>query len=434
LTRASARFVILSEAKDLDATSDTMLAIEPRPLPLVTGAPRAASASVAGARPLRVLYVSDVFFPRVNGVSTSIESFRRELVRAGHEVVVVAPRYGDEQVDTGVVRVPARKVLLDPEDRMLHARGVLRALPAIGRFDLVHVQTPFVAHWAGVRAARRANVPLVLTYHTHFEEYLHHYVPFAPRPLLAWIARAASRTQCHQAARVIVPSPTFHEVLRGYGVKTPITVLPTGLPEAAFVPGDGAAFRRRHLIAADRPVMLNVGRMAHEKNLPFLLDVAVAVRAEQPDALLVMAGEGPARAALARRAAELGLGDSVLWVGYLDRETELLDCYRAADAFVFASRTETQGLVLLEAMAQETPVVSTAVLGTRDVLASGEGALVAPEHVAPFAALVLRLLRERTLRETIGAAGRAHVEQCWSAAASAARLVELYREIAASFG
>jgi glycosyltransferase involved in cell wall biosynthesis len=387
------------------------------------------------SHPLRALYVSDVFFPRVNGVSTSIESFRRELAANGHEVVVVAPRYGGEPELPGIIRLPARVVPLDPEDRMLHARAVLRLVPELaGRFDLVHIQTPFVAHWAGARLARRLGLPLVLTYHTHFEEYLHHYVPFLPRPLLRALARTMSRRQCHQAAAVIVPSTAFHEVLRGYGVRTPLNVLPTGLADESFAHADGAAFRRTHGIEAGRPVILNVGRMAHEKNLAFLLEVTAALAPRVPGLLLVMAGEGPARAGLERRARELGVGDSVLWVGYLSRERKLLDCYRAADVFVFASRTETQGLVLLEAMAQRVPVVSTAVLGTRDVLAAGEGALVSEEDVEEFAGKVLRLLRDPVLRASLGEAGRAHARERWSSAACAARLAALYAEVVASHG
>ena len=343
---------------------------------------------------------------------------------------MVAPRYGDEAETPGVLRIPSRRVIVDPEDRMLHARAVLRLAPELaGRFDLVHVQTPFVAHWTGVRLARRLGLPLLLTYHTHFEEYLHHYVRFLPRPLLRALARTVSRAQCHQAAAVVVPSSAFHEVLRGYGVRTPLVVIPTGLPASAFELGDGAAFRRAHGIDPRRPVILNVGRMAHEKNLPFLLEVTAALVRRVPDLLLVMAGEGPARPTLERRAAELGIAGAVRWVGYLSRERALLDCYRAADAFVFASRTETQGLVLLEAMAQAVPVVSTAVLGTRDVLAAGDGALVSAEEVEAFAAHVLRLLDDPALRAELGEAGRAHARERWSAEACAARLAALYAEV-----
>ena len=165
---------------------------------------------------MRILYLSDVYFPRVNGVSTSIDSFRDELVNAGHEVLLVAPSYGSESVASGVLRVRARRVWFDPEDRMLRARDVLALEPALraARPQLVHVQTPFVAHLTGVRLARRLGVPLVASYHTYFEDYLHHYVPLLPRVALRALARQASRVQCNQAQTVIVSSTALPVVSR----------------------------------------------------------------------------------------------------------------------------------------------------------------------------------------------------------------------------
>ena len=116
------------------------------------------------------------------------------------------------------------------------------------------------------------------------------------------------------------------------------------------------------------------------------------------------------------------------FAGYLERDTELLDCYAAADVFVFASRTETQGLVLLEAMAQGTPVVSTAELGTRSILVAGSGALVVPEEQAPFAAAVVRVLQDAELRAELGARGRAYA-RTWSSATMAQRLAGIYCEL-----
>src|SRR5690606_38252410 len=149
-------------------------------------------------KPLRVLMVSDVYFPRVNGVSTSIETFRESLADNGVEVRLVAPRYADEPDVPGIVRVPGRKVPRDPEDRIAGWRGMHRAALA-GAADcaLVHIQTPFVAHYAGVAVARQHGLPRVLTYHTLFEEYLHHYAPFLPGAMLRGLARKLSRAQCN---------------------------------------------------------------------------------------------------------------------------------------------------------------------------------------------------------------------------------------------
>ncbi len=153
--------------------------------------------------------------------------------------------------------------------------------------------------------------------------------------------------------------------------------------------------------------------------------------AQVPEALLVIAGEGPAREPLRAQVAALGLTERVHFAGYLERDSALLDCYAAADVFVFASRTETQGLVLLEAMAQGVPVVSTAEMGTRSILVPHSGALVVPEQEAAFAAAVVRVLTDPGLREGLGARGRMYA-RTWSSAAMARRLIALYREVCAA--
>ena len=178
--------------------------------------------------------------------------------------------------------------------------------------------------------------------------------------------------------------------------------------------------------------MLLVGRVAYEKNIGFLLRVLAAVRASVPNVLFVIAGEGPARETLRRQVANDGVADNVLFVGYLDRNTELRDCYRAADVFVFASRTETQGLVLLESLALGVPVVSTAVLGTKEVLQGAVGAIVVEEDVEEFAAAVTRVLTQPNLRATLAAAAREFVVARWSSSEMARRLMRLYGELRAN--
>ncbi|MDG4584511.1 MAG: glycosyltransferase [Candidatus Competibacter sp.] len=378
--------------------------------------------------------LSDVYFPRVNGVSTSIQTFRRELQRLGHEIWVVAPEYGQPaEEEDGISRVPSRRVLFDPEDRMMRPGPLDRRLRALdgGRFDLVHVQTPFVAHYAGLRLARRWSVPCVETYHTFFEEYLFHYLPVLPKNAWRAVARLFSRRQCNRLDGLVVPSRAMREALERYGVRAAMRVIPTGMPQDAFREGDGQAFRARHGIAASQPTLVFVGRVAFEKNIEFLLDVVRALKqTRHPDIVLIVAGEGPAEGRLHRLAGELGVRDNLRFVGYLARGADLASCYRAGDVFVFASRTETQGLVLLEAMSLGVPVVSTAVMGTRDILEAGKGALVAAEEVADFAAQVRRLLDDAALRRRLGQEGREYARH-WAADGPAQALLAFYEQIRA---
>lgn len=314
---------------------------------------RVDTAGLMEERKLRVLMISDVYFPRVNGVSTSIQSFRDALAAHGVHVTLVAPDYPGAGAEADVIRLPSRTIPRDPEDRLMHwsaLAGLDRRL-AGADFHLVHIQTPFAAHYAGVRYARRHQLPCVTTYHTHFEEYLFHYIPLIPRPALRGVARLLARRQCNALDAVVVPSMAMAETLRGYGVTAPLRVLPTGLPATQFIRGNGAAFREQFGIGRERQVALFVGRAAHEKNIGFLLQAVAIARRQRPALMLVIAGEGPALDALKRQAAELGIADHVRFVGYLARDSGLRDCYAAADLFTFASLTETQGLVLLEAMA-----------------------------------------------------------------------------------
>ena len=174
--------------------------------------------------------------------------------------------------------------------------------------------------------------------------------------------------------------------------------------------------------------MLHVGRIAHEKNIEFLFQVAARVRAQIPELLFIVAGEGPALSGLRRLTAELGLERHVLFTGYLSRARELQDCYRAGNVFVFASRTETQGLVLLEAMALGVPVVSTAMMGTRDLIEPQRGALLAPEDVDEFAAMTVELLGSPERRARMGREGRDFAAS-WSSGVMAERLEAVYARL-----
>ena len=391
---------------------------------------------------MRALFVSDVYFPRVNGVSTSIRTFRQDLATCGVETLLVVPSYDQSATsneraydESGILRVASSGVPKDPEDRRMQWGALNRVLASIprGHVDLVHIQTPFIAHYAAARFARNAGIPCVATYHTFFEEYLHHYVPVLPRRIGRFLARSFTRSQCDDVAALIAPSDPMRDVLLEYGVSTPIHVLPTGLPADRFNPGIGERFRTRAQIPAGRPLVTYVGRVAHEKNIEFLVNVFVEVRRTVPDAMLVIAGEGPARESLRQMVARLGLERDVHFAGYLDRNTALLDCYAAANVFVFASRTETQGLVLLEAMAQGAPIVSTAELGTRSVLKADCGALVVEEQLQPFSAAVVRLLQDETLRTDLSERGRAYA-RTWSSAIMARKLADLYESLRLSPG
>jgi glycosyltransferase involved in cell wall biosynthesis len=380
---------------------------------------------------MKILYISDVYFPRINGVSTSIETFRRNLRALGHTVHLIAPDYQTPSSDeTDILRVPSKNLPFDPEDRLMSYGWVMQNIDKLRaeNYDIIHIQTPFVAHYLGTKLSRLLKLPCVETYHTFFEEYLYHYIPVVPKKLMKLIAKRFSRHQGNSLNGMIVPSHPMLRILKDYGVTTHSEVIPTGIEPASFELGNREGFRTSYNIPQDRPVLLFVGRVAHEKNIGFLLNVVDCVRKQIPDVLFIIAGEGPARESLARDAKVLGLMQNITFIGYLDRHTELNNCYRSADIFIFSSRTETQGLVLLEAMAQGVPVVSTAELGTRDVLQDGLGVWIAKEELPDFTDKVVKMLKDTDARKSVGDSGRDYALG-WSASKQAERMLTFYQSV-----
>ncbi len=213
---------------------------------------------------MRILMISDDYFPRVNGVSTSVQTFAREFTDKGHEVTLIAPEYGPDpgSSESGarpssddphegenclapdgveIVRIPSRYLPLDPEDRIRRPSRIRRHREQLGPrgYDLVHIQTPFVAHYAELGLARRFGIPVVESYHTYFEQYLDKYVTFPPSSWLRLAARRFSAAQCGDVDALVVPSQAMLSVLEAYGVKTSAAVIPTGIDLEQFDRGDG---------------------------------------------------------------------------------------------------------------------------------------------------------------------------------------------------
>jgi glycosyltransferase involved in cell wall biosynthesis len=381
---------------------------------------------------MKILYISDVYFPRINGVSTSIRTFVKQMQSLGHEVHLIAPDYAASTEDESwIKRIPARSIYFDPEDKLMKWGTAMQKLPELRRenYDLIHVHTPFVAHYLGLRLARELKVPCVETYHTFFEDYLHHYLPWVPKLIARGIARTISKRQCNAVDAIVAPSKPMLDVLRAYGVKAAAEVIPTGLQEHSFKDADGKAFRIKYGIPLERPMLLFVGRVAFEKNISFLLEMTKVLIEKHPDALLVVAGQGPAEKILHKLAADLGLDNNIKFIGYLDRNTELNACYQAADIFVFSSKSETQGLVLLEAMAQGTPVVAIAELGTASILIEGKGALIAADNIEGFADKVHYLLKYPEDRYELGKVALMYATENWTAKLQAERMLHFYHHI-----
>ena len=270
----------------------------------------------------------------------------------------------------------------------------------IKRLSIVHVHSPFVTGWMGMRYARRYGMPLVYTYHTQLEAYAH-YIPFEPHAT-RYAASQLTRTFANLADAVVVPTPAMALRLRELGVTARIEIVPSGIDVGLFGSGNrDEALRARFGARPGDRLLLSVGRLAREKNVELLLD-ALARNGDE-SLKLAVAGDGPMRAELEQRASDLGLGARTRFLGVLPR-TDLPDLYASADAFAMPSTTETQGLVLAEALAAGAYVIAADAPQNADVL-GWAGTLVpaTPETFARAFALV-PVQRDEAVRATAAAA------------------------------
>lgn len=330
---------------------------------------------------MRVGFFTEVYHPVVNGIVASVDGLAGGLRVLGHEVYCFTPHVpGYQERDEPVYRMPSLPLPVSAPYRLTVPVVSRRNRHAIiNRLDVLHAHSPFVTGWMAVRYARRLRIPLVYTYHTQLEEYAH-YVPFEEHAT----RRAAStltRSFANLADAVIVPTRSMREHLAQIGVSVRVEVIPSGIDLTKFSSGLRSADLRESLGAdAGERVLLLVSRLAREKNVDLLIDALARCRAP---ARLVIAGDGPERPALEARALAAGVADRVKFLGAVDRGL-LPDVYASADAFVFPSVTETQGLVLVEALAAGRLVIAADAPPVREVL-DGAGKLI-PPAVSAFAA------------------------------------------------
>jgi glycosyltransferase involved in cell wall biosynthesis len=379
---------------------------------------------------MRIGLFTNNYRPLVNGLATSVETFARAFRAAGHDVSIVAPRYpGGFASEPGLIRVagiraPTHHAYVLP---LPWTPGLARTISALG-LDVFHAQHPLLLGGAALRAARRAGRPLVFTYHTHYDRYAH-YLP-GPAHLVAALAVRQAVAFANRADLVVVPAPSVARRLQGLGVRTPLAVAPTGVPIPPAVPAHRRDCLRAALgVGAGGPLCLSVGRLAREKNHLFLLTAFAEVLRRLPAARLALVGDGDERPRLEAECRRLGLARAVRFTGAVPHEA-VHEYYQAADLFLFASTSETQGLAALEALAAGLPVVAVASEAAEDLLRDAAAGLMTAEAPEPFAESVADLWNHPEARQAMRRAGW-RVAARYAPDASAATLLGLYAQLLA---
>ena len=376
---------------------------------------------------MRIGLFTNNYRPLANGLVTSIDTFAQAFRRAGHQVTIVAPRYHNTPSDPDTVlrvpgfRAPTHHAYVLP---IPWWPGIRQAVARLD-LDVYHAQHPFLLGAAAARWAHRANQPLVFTYHTRYDRYAH-YVP-GPSRIVATMALRRALAFAQRADLVIAPTPSVARDLCTLGVRTPIEIVPTGVTLPTTDGTDRRTSRRLLGLDDGNPLCLSVGRLAKEKNLAFLLHGFHHIVRALPAARLVLVGDGDERLALERLARDLGVRPSVRFVGAVPRE-RVVEYTRAADLFLFPSKSETQGLAALEALAAAVPVVAVASEAATDLLQGESAGVLCPEDPKAFAEAVTTLWAAPDRRLAMADAGR-RLAVRFTPEASAATLLDLYAEL-----
>jgi 1,2-diacylglycerol 3-alpha-glucosyltransferase len=378
---------------------------------------------------MNIVMMTNAYLPHVGGVAQSVDRFSRTYRALGHRVLVVAPEFeGQPEHEQDVIRMPAIQ-RFNGSDFAVTLPALGRLKPALDAFepDIIHSHHPFLIGDTAIRVAASRQLPLVFTHHTMYEQYVH-YVPLdAPR--LQEFAIAMVTAYANQSDHVLAPSASVARILRERGIETTISVVPTGVEVQRFRAGDGAGFRQAHKIPLDAFVIGHVGRLAPEKNLHFLARAAARACARLDNAYFLVIGSGPSAQGVQHYFETKSLADRLVMAG-VQKDQTLVDAYHAMDVFAFSSHSETQGMVLIEAMAAGVPVVALDASGVREVVQDHRnGRLLSHEDPDAYARALqwVHDLPEDKLAKLV--AGARMTGDAFSAENCARRALEVYQSV-----
>lgn len=344
---------------------------------------------------MKIAMMTNNYKPFIGGVPISVERLAKGLREKGHQVVIFAPWYEEQTPEEDVMRY---RVLFRRRSDGFSVPDSLD--PQIerefreGDFDLIHVHHPMMIGDTARYLSWKYHVPLVFTYHTRYEQYLHYLGLSAFKGLMPFYIRNCTKN-CDM---VFAPTPMMRDYLEETGVKSRVRVLPTGLLEDSFHPDRERALRLRRELAGEKEYLFcTIARLAKEKNLEFLLESMRRLKERLGSRFrLALIGEGPKKQELEKLAGKLGIEDEMIFVGKVPNR-EIKNYCRAADAFLFTSLSETQGIVLLESMAAGTPVIAVEATGVSDVIVNGKNGYMTELSEIDFSEKIMDVLEKKEL-------------------------------------
>lgn len=344
------------------------------------------------------------YIPSKGGMETSVINLCKGLKDAGHEPFVFAPKYPNYK-DT-------EKNIFRYESFRFHYNGYFYVipLPLPGgmtktiknlNLDIIHSHQPYSLGDEALIYARKMKIPLVFTYHIKYEDYSH-YIPLVPKSIADHFIRKTYTNYSNKCNAVIAPSSAIKNLLLENGVKSRIEIIPSGIniDEFAKSTGKREEVRAKYKISPNDVVLITACRLTPEKNVEFLVEAFKKIRSSCSNAKFIIVGDGARRKVLEDMAKNSGLENDVIFPGLVGKE-EIISLYQAGDIFVFASQTETQGLVAVEAMSAGIPAVCVKASGIEDMIVNGEDGILTENSIDDFSSNVIKVINDPNLRKNL---------------------------------
>jgi glycosyltransferase involved in cell wall biosynthesis len=348
---------------------------------------------------MQIGFFTNTYFPICYGSVISIESFRKNLEKLGHTVYVFAPSHrGYKDENKKIFRYPSFlfRYKIDYPVSIPISSFINNKIKELD-LDIIHVHQPFSLGKEGLRFARKLKIPVIFTYHAKYEDYVH-YVPFLPEGLLVDLVKKEAVNFANKCDLTITPSEGIKKIIKRRGVSEKlIKVLPTGIDCQSFENGNRAKIREQYAIKKDEKLFLNIGRINEEKNLKMLFKTVKELILENSKIKMMFVGEGFLKDDLLKMAKKAGISDNVIFTGFIEYE-KIKDYLKAADVYLQTSKSETQGITILEAMASEVPIVAVKATGTEDFIVNNKNGFLTKNQSKDFHDKIKFLLKNPLIK------------------------------------
>jgi len=380
---------------------------------------------------MRIAIFTNNYLPNPYGVSNSVESFRKKFESWSHQVFIFAPREKNYQdKNPRVFRYPSinTNIRFKFPLPIPFSRKIAKLITETD-LDIIHSQHPNLLGGVALKWTRKKKIPLVFTWHTLYD----HYANFAPFLPSSWVARWTINNAvkyANQADLVIAPTESIIGILRKWGVTVPIEAAASGVEEALFQNGERESIRKKFNIKEDEILLLLVSRLTEEKNVNFIFQVLVKLLKKNKQVKFLVVGDGYQLPKLKAIVEKENLKEKIIFGGLVKKE-DLKNYLAAGDIYVGASKSETQGMNMSEAMYMGLPIVAVSATGTDSLVRNGENGILVPENAKEFEKAVEKLVADSDLRKKMSLASAKIARENFTDEVCARKMLEIYQKLLA---